>query len=210
MAQSGVLWKVGKAVCFPIFKALYRFKVVNKNSIPDDGKGYLIACNHLSYSDPVLIGLSQKRSTYFMAKAELFKNKFFGWLIRHLGAFPVERGAGDGKAINTGEELLSQGNLLTIFIEGGRSKTGELMRPRSGAALVALQTKTTVVPACITVVGNPKHTFAKRVIHFGEPMTPEELGLTTGDRRELKYASEKIMSKIREFREQDLSEYKRS
>ena len=127
-----------------------------------------------------------------------------------MGAFPVERGAGDGKAINTGEELLSQGNLLTIFIEGGRSKTGELMRPRSGAALVALQTKTPVVPACITVVGNPKHTFAKRVIHFGEPMTPEELGLTTGDRRELKYASEKIMSKIREFREQDLSEYKRS
>lgn len=210
MGQSKALYAVGRVVCTPIFKALYRYKVINKDAIPKDGKGYLIACNHLSYSDPVLLGLSQKRPTFFMAKSELFKNKFFAWLIRSLGAFPVERGAGDGKAINTGEELLQQGNLVTIFIEGGRSKTGELMRPRSGAALVALQTGTPVVPACITVVGNPKHTFAKRVIHIGEPITVEELGLTTGDRRELKNASEKIMSKIREFREQDLREYKGS
>lgn len=210
MGQSKALYAVGRVLCTPIFKALYRYKVINKNAIPDDGKGYLIACNHLSYSDPVLIGLSQKRSAFFMAKSELFKNKFFSWLIRSLGAFPVERGAGDGKAINTGEELLKDGNLVTIFIEGGRSKTGELMRPRSGAALVALQTGIPIVPACITIVGNPKHTFAKRVIHFGSPMTVEDLGLSTGDRKELKYASEKIMSKIREFREQDLSEYKRS
>lgn len=210
MKQSKVLLKVGKAVLFPIFKILYRYKVVNKEAIPNDGKGYLIACNHLSYSDPVLLGLAQKRDLFFMAKIELFKNKFFGALIRQLGAFPVERGAGDGKAINTGEEILNNGDMLTIFIEGGRSKTGELMRPRSGAALVALQTGASVIPACITVVGNPKRTFAKRVIHFGEPMSTEELGLTTGDRKELKIASDRIMSKIKEFREQDLSEYKRS
>lgn len=210
MKQSRVLYRVGCIVCKPIFKVLYRYKVVNSEAIPNDGKGYLIACNHLSYSDPVLIGLAQKRTSFFMAKVELFKNKFFAALIRSLGAFPVERGAGDGKAINTGEQLLKEGNLVTIFIEGGRSKTGELMRPRSGAALVALQTGIPIIPACITVVGNPKHTFAKRVIHFGEPMTKEDLGLTSGDRRELKFASEKIMSKIREFRENDLSEYKRS
>ena len=68
-----------------------------------------------------------------------------------------------------------------------------------------------VIPACITVVGNPKHIFAKRVIHFGEPITPQELGLTPdGDRRQLKYASNKIMDAIKEMREQDLNEYKRS
>lgn len=210
MKQSKVLYRIGRVVCRPIFKILYRYKVVNSEAIPQDGKGYLIACNHLSYSDPVLIGLAQKRYSFFMAKAELFKNKFFAALIRGLGAFPVERGAGDGKAINTGEELLRDGNIVTIFIEGGRSKTGELMRPRSGAALVALQTGIPIIPACITVVGNPKHTFAKRIIHFGEPMTVEELGLTSGDRRELKTASDRIMSKIKEFRENDLREYKGS
>ncbi len=210
MKQSKILYKIGRVVCRPIFKILYRYKVVNSEAIPNDGKGYLIACNHLSYSDPVLIGLAQKRNSFFMAKAELFKNKFFASLIRALGAFPVERGAGDGKAINIGEQLLKEGNLVTIFIEGGRSKTGELMRPRSGAALVALQTGIPIIPACITIIGNSAHTFSKRVIHFGEPMSKEELGLISGDRRELKIASEKIMGKIKEFREKDLSEYKSS
>ncbi len=210
MAQSKILYKIGRVVCFPVYKLLYRYKVINRSAIPDDGKGYLIACNHLSFSDPVLLGLCQKRPIYFMAKSDLFRNKFFGGLIKSLGAFPVERGAGDGKATDTGGELLNQGNLLTIFIEGARSKTGELMRPRSGAALVALQTGASVVPVCITVVGNPKRLFSKRVIHFGEPMTVEELGLVSGDRRELKHASEKMMGRIKEFREQDLSEYKRS
>lgn len=210
MKTSTSLYYIGKVLCYPILKLLYRFKVINKQAIPQDGKGYLIACNHISNSDPILVGISQKRKTYFMAKAELFKNKFFGAIIRKVGAFPVERGAGDGKAISTGEEILEEGSLLTIFIEGGRSKTGELMRPRSGAALVALQSGASVIPACITVIGNPKHLFSKRVIHFGEPISVEELGLVTGDRRELKHASEKIMGKIKEFREQDLREYKRS
>lgn len=67
---------------------------------------------------------------------------------------PLKGGAGDGKAIKTGEDLIRDGEIMTIFIEGGRSKTGELMRPRSGCALVAQQMQVPVVPACITIVGN--------------------------------------------------------
>lgn len=208
MGQSKVLYRIGKVVCTPIFKAFYRYKIVNKNNIPEQG-GFIVASNHLSFSDPVLLGLGQKRRLFFMAKLELFKNKFFGALIRALGAFPVERGAGDGKAIKTGEDLIKEGNVMTIFIEGGRSKTGDFMRPRSGCALVAQQMQVPVIPACITVVGNPKHTFAKRVIHFGEPLTPQKLGLTPdGDRRQLKNATNMIMDEIKNMREQDLNEYK--
>ena len=208
MGQSKLLYGFGKVVCTPIFKVLYRYKVVNKNNIPPEG-GYIIACNHLSNIDPVLLGLGQKRRIFFMAKAELFKNKYFSALIRGLGAFPVKRGTADEKAIKNGEDIILEGNVMGIFLEGGRSKTGELMRPRSGCALVAQQTKVPVVPACITIVGNKKNIFAKRVIHFAEPLTNEDLGLLTGNRRELKNASDKIMDKIREMREQDLNEYKR-
>lgn len=210
MGQSKVLYFIGKAVCRPVFKLCYRYKIVNEFPIPEKG-GFIIASNHLSYSDPVLLGLSQKkRRLFFMAKAELFKNKFFGALIRALGAFPVERGAGDGAAIKTGSDLIREGEIMTIFIEGGRTKTGDLMRPRSGCALVAQQMQVAVIPACITVIGNPKHLFAKRVIHFGRPLTPDELGLTAdGGRGQLKNASNRIMDEIRNMREHDLSEYKK-
>ena len=203
MGQSKVLYRVGQAVCRPIMKVFYRYKFINNNSIPHDG-AYIIASNHMSFSDPVLLGLGQRRRLFFMAKQELFKNKFFAGLIRALGAFPVERGAGDGKAIKTGEDLIKEGNVMTIFIEGGRTKTGEFMRPRSGCALVAQQMQVPVIPACITITGNPKHRFAKRVIHFGDPLTPQQLGLTPdGDRRQLKNATNMIMDEIKKMREQD-------
>lgn len=203
MGQSKVLYRVGQAVCRPIMKVFYRYKFINNNSIPHEG-AYIIASNHMSFSDPVLLGLGQRRRLFFMAKQELFKNKFFGGLIRALGAFPVERGAGDGKAIKTGEGLIKEGNVMTIFIEGGRTKTGEFMRPRSGCALVAQQMQVPVIPACITITGNPKHRFAKRVIHFGDPLTPQQLGLTPdGDRRQLKNATNMIMDEIKKMREQD-------
>ena len=209
MAQNKVLYTIGKGICMPIFKLLYRFKTVNADNIPSEG-GVIIASNHIANSDPPLMGLSSKRRMYFMAKVELFKNKFFGALIRALGAFPVERGAGDGKAIKTGEDLIREGNGMTIFIEGGRTKTGELMRPRSGCALVAQQMQVPVVPACITIVGNPKNIFAKRVVEFGKPLTPQQLGLTVdGGRRELKDASNMIMGEIKKMRERALNEYKK-
>ncbi len=203
MGQSKVLYRVGQAVCRPIMTVFYRYKFINNNSIPHEG-AYIIASNHMSFSDPVLLGLGQRRRLFFMAKQELFKNKFFAGLIRALGAFPVERGAGDGKAIKTGEDLIKEGNVMTIFIEGGRTKTGEFMRPRSGCALVAQQMQVPVIPACITITGNPKYRFAKRVIHFGDPLTPQQLGLTPdGDRRQLKNATNMIMDEIKKMREQD-------
>ncbi len=203
MGQSKVLYSIGKVLLLPVYKLIYRYKVIGSENMPKQG-GVILACNHLSFSDPVLLGLAQKRRLFFMAKSELFRNKFASFIIRHLGAFPVERGAGDGKAIKTGEEILCEGNVMTIFLEGGRTKTGELMRPRSGCALVAQQTMLPVVPACITITGNPKHRFAKRVIHFSKPLTSEDMGLTAeGGRREIKTATNAIMGEIRRMREED-------
>ena len=208
MAQSKVLYAIGKAILRPAYKLLYRYKVKNKNAIPAEG-GVILASNHMSFADPVLLGLAQKRRLYYMAKAELFKNKFAALIIRSLGAFPVERGAGDGKAIKTGEDILREGNVMTIFLEGGRTKTGELMRPRSGCALVAQQMQLPVVPCCITK-RHFHHMFSKTIIHFGEPLSPQDLGLTPdGGRRELKNASTKIMDAIRSMREEDANELKK-
>ena len=208
MAQNKVLYSIGKFILRPAYKILYRYKVKNKGAIPAEG-GVILASNHMSFADPVLLGLSEKRRLYFMAKQELFRNKFAAAVIRALGAFPVERGAGDGKALKTGEDILKEGNGMTIFLEGTRTKTGELLRPRSGCALVAQQMQLPVVPCCITK-RNFKHKFSKTIIHFGDVLTPEQMGLTPdGGRRELKNATGIIMGEINKMREEDASELKK-
>lgn len=205
MAQNKALYTFGKILLMPFYKLLYRFKVKNKGAVPATG-GVILACNHMSFADPVLLGLSEKRRLYFMAKSELFSNKFAGAVIRALGAFPVERGSGDGAAVKTGEDILREGNVMTIFIEGTRTKTGELLRPRSGCALIAAQTQLPVVPCCITK-RHFQHMFSKTIIHFGNPLTPEQLGLTAdGNRRELKNATAVIMGEIKKMREEDAKE----
>lgn len=208
MDQSKGFYKFGREVCRPFMKLFYRYKIINKNSIPKEGK-FVLVCNHISFSDPVLLGVGQKRTLTFMAKAELFQNNFFGKLINKLGAFPVKRGAGDGKAINVGEELLNKGEIVVIFLEGTRSKTGDFLRPRSGAAMVAYGAGAPVVPACITPVGR-NWLFSKRYIHFGEPISLQELGLETGAAKEFRDASRIMMEKIAELREQDINAYKGS
>lgn len=205
--MSGWFYTFARGICTPVLKIFYRYKFVNKNTLPENG-GYIIACNHISSTDPILLGIGQKRRIYFMAKEELFRNKFVALIVRSLGAFPVNRGSGDGKAIKTGTDLINEGNVMGIFLEGTRSKTGELMRPRSGCALVAYDTQVPVIPACITNLSKKNSIFGKRVIHYGEPISIEELGLLTGDRRELRNASKMIMEKIKELREQDLNAYK--
>ncbi len=208
MAQNKVLYSIGKFILRPAYKILYRYKIKNKGAIPAEG-GVILASNHMSFADPVLLGLSEKRRLYFMAKQELFKNKFAASVIRALGAFPVERGAGDGKALKTGEDILKEGNVMTIFIEGTRTKTGDLLRPRSGCALVAQQMQLPVVPCCITK-RNFNHKFSKTIIHFGEVLTPEKMGLTPDSgRRELKVATNMIMGEIKRMREEDANELKK-
>ncbi len=199
--QKAWLYSLAGAVASPVISLLYRVKFRNKNNIPKEG-AYIIASNHLSYLDPLLLGMGQRnRRLRFMAKSELFKNKLFAKLITALGAFPVVRGAGvEQEAITTGEDILKNGGVMTIFLEGKRSKTGEFLRPRSGAMLIAYATNTPIVPACITPEKKFMKMFRKTRVSFGEPITPKELGITTGSPRELRNAAKKIMEQLEEMR----------
>lgn len=200
--QKSWLYNIANIVVTPVISAIYRVKYRNRNNIPAEG-AYIIMSNHLSYIDPLLLGMGQrKRKLRFMAKSELFRNKLFASLITGLGAFPVVRGEGiEQEAISTGEEILRNGGVMTIFFEGKRSRTGELLRPRSGAMLIAYQTNTPIVPACITPEKGLMKPFKKTRITFGDPVTPAELGVTTGSARELRDASKKVMEMLKQMRE---------
>ena len=201
--KEGRLYRFGRALLIPIFKLLFPYTVRNKNSIPSEG-AYIVCCNHISLKDPVFLALGQRRQMFYMAKEELFHNKFLACLIRALGAFPVSRGTGDTHAINTAEHLLGQGKVLGIFIEGTRSRTGELLRPKSGAAMLAYKTGTPVIPASITPVKTPfPKLFHRLVVSYGEPLSVQDLGLLTGSGTEFREASRMIMDKISQLRERD-------
>ena len=197
------LYFIGRCLLIPIYKLMFFYKVNGKKNIPKKG-AYIICSNHLSNHDTIMLGVCVPRQIYYMAKAELFKNPFGAMIIRGLGAFPVQRGAGDGKAINEAEEVVKKGRLLGIFIEGTRSKTGEFLRPKSGASIIAHQMNVPVIPVCITPKNKKYKLFQKITVSIGKPMTPKELGLEKGTPEEYRNASRMIMGEIKKMRENDL------
>ena len=76
-----------------------------------------------------------------MAKAELFRIPFLGFIIKACGAYPVKRGIADKNTIKTACKKLSDDNCIGIFIDGTRQKNGRVNKPKQGAALLALKIK---------------------------------------------------------------------
>lgn len=189
------------------FRLLMPGRVLHAEYMPQQG-GVVLCCNHASMTDPVRLAYSLRRQIFFMAKKELFHNKFVSAVITALGAFPVARGRGDKQAISTAARLLRDGNVLGIFIEGTRSRDGSLLRPKPGAVLLAYRNNVPILPCCITAKdGGVPGPFRKSLISFGKPIYPEKLGIQDGTPSELRSASRMIMEKIAELREESLEEF---
>lgn len=126
-----------------------RFRVAGRDNLPDTGPVVLVS-NHVSWWDPVIIACAFQRRVRFMAKEELFKIPFLGWFLRVIGCVPVRRGKSDRSAIKAALEVLEKGEVLGLFPEGRRSKTGELLKPQGGAAMLALKSGACILPvACL-------------------------------------------------------------
>ncbi len=163
------LYLVGQIILWWYFHLVFRMKVIGAENVPKEGP-VLLCSNHLAKRDPVLLGLSQRRQVFYMAKEELFQNRFLGGMFRMLGAFPVKRGTGGSDALEDAYALLAQNGVVGVFIEGHRSRDGKLLKPKTGAALLAYETKAPVVPVCITAGdGKQPGMFKRTMIRFGKP-----------------------------------------
>lgn len=197
--------RVIRAIFGPLARLIFPFKVMGRENVPaaDDPTKIILCCNHISYIDPVYLILAQRRPIRFMAKAELFENRFLGWIIgKQFGAFAVNRGKGDTSAIDTAKALVEQGEWMGIFPEGTRSKDGTLGRAKSGAALIASQTGASILPVAIVAKDQKVRAFQRSTVVFGPLLSPEELHLQDPEHPELRYASRLLMERIGQLQEQ--------
>lgn len=132
---------------------LIDIKVTGRDNVPKSGS-LLVISNHLSVSDPVLIGVFLGRKPHFMAKEEIFKNKLTSWLLRYLGAFPVYRGASSRDALRQAVEVLKEGKALGMFPEGTRSVNNQLQSALPGTALIAGHHHSPILPIGFTGTEN--------------------------------------------------------
>ena len=142
-----VYWPL-RALLVPFFLVYFRMRRIGREHLPRRGP-LLLASNHRSFLDPFVIGTLVRRPVYYMAKRELFERRWLAWLLNGLGAFPVDRGAGDGAAMDTARAILARGDCVVVFPEGTRVRPGPLGKPRRGVGRLALETGVPVMPVAV-------------------------------------------------------------
>ena len=145
--------------------------------LPDNEK-FIVACNHASNLDPLIVGCFFPRLLRYLAKEELFEGWFLGTCIRALGAVPVSRttNASAAGALKGFMKLYQEGSDVLIFPEGGRTLDGKLQPIEAGVALIAAHTHAPILPVFIhgSFRAMPPNSFfvkpTKLRVTFGEPL----------------------------------------
>jgi 1-acyl-sn-glycerol-3-phosphate acyltransferase len=173
-ARKGVGWTytfVRLILSLPTL-LIYRVRAIGVDNVPKDG-ALILAPNHFSQMDHFFVGLYLRRKVRFMAKSQMFGPPVLTYIYKHGGVFPVRRGHHDEEAIKTADTILEQGEMLLVYAEGGRSRSGKLKEVKPGIGRIALESGAPVVP--VAIQGSEKVrrwkrlSFPKVTVQFGEP-----------------------------------------
>jgi len=152
---------------------LLRTRAISTEKVPGAG-AVILAPNHFSFMDHFLMGCYIRRKVRFMAKSQLFKGPM-EFVYTHGGVFPVRRGARDEEMVITAKSILARGGAITMYCEGGRSRTGRVAeKAKPGIGRLALETGTPIVPIAIqgsSRIRNWKRLqFPKVTVQYGDAM----------------------------------------
>ncbi len=191
------MYKFGKVLSTIFCWLMFRMKVCGQENVPKKG-GFILACNHVSYLDPVVLGVACPRDIDYMARHDLFEKKFFGGMISSVNAFPVKRNSADLSAIKEVIKRIRSGKVVGLFPQGSRKAIDSLDKPEAGIGFLAAKVNAPVIPAFINGTQHCLPKGAKLVrpgkitVSFGKEI-PIERGLPYSE------VAEKIMAGIRQL-----------
>jgi 1-acyl-sn-glycerol-3-phosphate acyltransferase len=175
-ARKGVGWTytlVRILISLPAL-LIYRTRAIGTENVPKSG-ALVLAPNHFSQMDHFFVGLYLRRKVRFMAKSQMFGPPVLTYIYKHGGVFPVRRGHRDEESFKTAFVILDQGEMLLVYAEGGRSRSGKLGKVKPGIGRIALESGAPVVP--VAIHGSEKvrrwkrFRFPKVTVQFGEPLS---------------------------------------
>lgn len=172
-----------------LYIKLYKPTVINSKAIKESGS-VILAGNHTSYNDPLLVAYATKRQVHFFAKDSLYKG-LKKVIFKGLGIIPVNRKIKDRNSLNMGIKVLNNNLVVGIFPEGTINKTNDVIMPfKYGAVKMAKETNTTIVPFAIT----HKYKLLKKSvkIEFGDPYIVKDNDLTIENEKLMKIVSNLI------------------
>lgn len=175
---------MAKYVVRPLVEIVFQARYTGCENVPASG-GVLLACNHQSHLDPPLVGAGCPRQLVFLARSSLFRFRPFAWLIRSLGAIPIDREGFALSGIRTMLYWLERGEVVLVFPEGTRTHDGEIGKFKAGLALVARRAKVPILPAAIegAFAAWPRSAAWPRPgtihVHYGPPLWPDQIEALT-------------------------------
>lgn len=214
--KQGPLYGIVSGILRPLLKLVYRPTITGTEHVPKHGP-VILASNHLSFADSIVIPLAAPRPVRFLAKSHYFTGTGLkGWLSRTffhaIGAVSVERGAGAASqdALDQSKRIIETGAAFALYPEGTRSLDGRLYKGRTGVAWLALETGATVVPVGLVGTQEIQPVGAKvpRVrpvaVHFGEPLDLSHHGPASSGRAR-RAATDEVMAAIHALSGQELA-----
>jgi len=191
-------------ICFIIafipVSIMFPIKVIGRKRLPKK-QGFVLTCNHYTNFDAPMIDVKIRRKVRFLAKKELFKNKFNGFFIKKFGGYPIDRGSTDVKAFKFALQTLKDKHILGIFPEGTRNKSGseEMGDIKSGAIVFASKANVPIVPM---VLVKPIKFLRRTTLIIGDPFMCEGENPTRLTKDEIEKNVELLAEKTNALREE--------
>jgi len=200
-------WFMKTIVAGPLLRTLFRPRLEGVENIPKSGP-VILASNHLSFIDSVILPLVIRRRIYFLAASTYFEGKGLGkWAVarflRATGMIPIDRSGGKASeaSLKAGMSVLTKGHVLGIYPEGGRSRDGRAHRGRTGVARLAFESGAPVVPVAMIdtdkVLSESGGVKIRRIgISFGPPLDFSEFEGKDRDHVTLRIMTDRIMDAV--------------